>query len=77
MTYFEKMVEIKSPFKSKSLLIKRFDNPEELPVINKKNIITLMNLTKIERSKVLPKTVGVQGIPQQRSLNMRIKKIVR
>ena len=47
MTYFEKMVEIKSPFKSKSLLIKRFDNPEELPVINKKNIITLMNLTKI------------------------------
>ena len=77
MTYFEKMVEIKSPFKSKSLLIKRFDNPEELPVINKKNIITLMNLTKIERSKVLTKTVGVQGIPQQRSLNMRIKKIVR
>ena len=72
------MVEIKSPFRSKSILIKRFDNPEELPVINKKNIATLMNLTKTSRNIVRSQALSVHHkVQSQRSLNMRVKKIVR
>lgn len=69
------MVELKTPYKSKSVMIKRYQNPEELPDINKKNIISLMNLTKTALSRVRNKTGANSMNLCGRSANMRIKKV--
>jgi hypothetical protein len=71
------MVQVKTPYRAKSIMIKRYENPEELPGINRKNIISLMNMTKRRPTILREKFQSLHDLaaPQHRSINVRIKKI--
>ncbi len=77
MAYYQSMVEVKPIFRTRSITMHRYDrsNPEELPEITKKHIISLANLSKQQNSDFLAnlKKRSVERVRESASL--RIKRI--
>ena len=76
MTYYENIVEIKTPIRSQSILINRYEIAEQLPVISKKNMMSLVDIHNIRRQSLRQAAnhTSIQ-LPQKRRINMRIKRV--
>ena len=77
MTYYSRIVETKSPLRSKSFM--KAVNPEELPLVSKEHLRSLANLQQLRQASSMHRI----GLSEQklgkvtRPANVRIKKLIK